>query len=75
MTRLARFQASLDRSDLVDVLRSGVIGDGILIDTPFGQKPLIYADYVASGRALTVVEDFVRDAVLPYYANSHTEAS
>lgn len=75
MTPLARFQASLDRSDLVDVLRSGVIGDGILIDTPFGQKPLIYADYVASGRALTVVEDFVRDAVLPYYANSHTEAS
>lgn len=75
MTPLARFQASLDRNDLVDFLRSGLIGEGMMIETPFGERPLIYADYVASGRALNVVEDFVRDCVLPYYANSHTEAS
>lgn len=75
MTPLARFQASLDRNDLVDFLRSGLIGEGMMIETPFGEKPLVYADYVASGRALSVVEDFVRDCVLPYYANSHTEAS
>ncbi|MDT8873078.1 aminotransferase class V-fold PLP-dependent enzyme [Komagataeibacter rhaeticus] len=42
---------------------------------PFGIKPLVYADYVASGRALKQVEDFVLARVLPYYANSHTEAS
>lgn len=40
-----------------------------------GVVPLIYADYVASGRALVQIEEFIHDSVLPYYANSHTEAS
>ncbi|MQY43924.1 aminotransferase class V-fold PLP-dependent enzyme [Epibacterium sp. SM1969] len=74
-TALTRFQATLDRPDLLQALRAGVIGDGVMIETPFGEKPLVYADYVASGRALTQIEDFIRNDVLPYYANSHTEAS
>ncbi|PWJ86502.1 selenocysteine lyase/cysteine desulfurase [Pseudaminobacter salicylatoxidans] len=45
------------------------------IDGPFGPRPLVYADYVASGRALTFVEDAVRDLVLPFYGNTHTETS
>ena len=36
---------------------------------------MTYADYTASGRALTFVEDYIRDAVLPLYANTHTESS
>ncbi|WP_370654181.1 aminotransferase class V-fold PLP-dependent enzyme [Pseudotabrizicola sp.] len=61
--------------DPTSALRSGLIGEGVMIDGPFGSKPLIYADYTASGRALRQVEAFVMDHVLPYYANSHTEAS
>lgn len=53
----------------------GLIGKGLQIDTPFGQRPLVYADYVASGRALSQVESFILAQVLPFYANSHTEAS
>ncbi len=56
-------------------IRANVIGDGTLVDTAFGQKPIIYADYVASGRALAFVEDYIAKAVLPYYANTHTETS
>ena len=47
----------------------------VLIPGLHGDVPLVYADYVASGRALRQVEDFVAEQVLPFYANSHTEAS
>lgn len=72
---LAEFKATLTRDDLVEDLRAGLIGDDATIDGPFGPRPLIYADYVASGRALRQVEHFVMDRILPFYANSHTEAS
>jgi selenocysteine lyase/cysteine desulfurase len=74
-TPMQRFRAGLASPDVVRELRDGLIGEGRMIDGPFGPKPLLYADYVASGRALRQVEGFVMDEVLPYYANSHTEAS
>ncbi|MBO0847165.1 MAG: aminotransferase class V-fold PLP-dependent enzyme [Nocardioides sp.] len=43
--------------------------------TPYGRRRVTYADYTASGRALTFLEDFIRDQVLPSYANTHTESS
>lgn len=72
---LNKFRNSLTAADPVQHLRNGLIGDGIKIDGPFGEKELIYADYVASGRAIRQVEEFILEHVLPYYANSHTEAS
>lgn len=59
----------------LDGLRAGLIGRAVQVDGGFGPRRLLYADHVASGRALAQVEDFIRDRVLPYYANSHTEAS
>ncbi|MDF2995658.1 MAG: aminotransferase class [Xanthobacteraceae bacterium] len=70
-----RFRAGIGGADCVRRLREGLIGEGQPLDGPFGQKPLVYADYVASGRALRQIEDFVLENVLPFYANSHTEAS
>ncbi|GAB2505137.1 aminotransferase class V-fold PLP-dependent enzyme [Microbulbifer agarilyticus] len=60
---------------LLEKIRRSVIGEGSQITTCFGQKPLVYADYTASGRALDFIEDFIREQVLPYYANTHTETS
>ena len=70
-----RFQKSLDQPDLIENLRDGLIGEGAQVPGPNGPNPLIYADYVASGRALRHVENFITEEILPYYANSHTEAS
>ncbi|MDE4134968.1 aminotransferase class V-fold PLP-dependent enzyme [Phaeobacter sp. QD34_3] len=56
-------------------LAADLIGEGAMLPGPDGPKPLVYADYVASGRGLRQVEDFIVTEVLPYYANSHTEAS
>ncbi|KAF6030946.1 hypothetical protein EB796_010738 [Bugula neritina] len=36
---------------------------------------VLYCDYVASGRALKFIEDYIRDEVLPAYANTHTTTS
>lgn len=75
MSPLDQFRKSLTGPDVLDLVRAGLIGDNAQIEGPFGPRPLIYADYVASGRALVQVEDFIRDRLLPYYANSHTQAS
>jgi selenocysteine lyase/cysteine desulfurase len=72
---LRQFRAALSSGDVMERLRAGLIGNDAMIDGPFGRKPLVYADYVASGRALMQVEEFVLAKVLPFYANSHTEAS
>lgn len=61
--------------ELVEKIRQSLIGEGTRIPTSFGEKPLIYADYTASGRSLTFIEDAIREHVLPYYANTHTETS
>lgn len=60
---------------LIAKIRDSVIGSNTDIETPFGKRPLIYADYTASGRALSFIENAIRDRVLPYYANTHTETS
>lgn len=66
---------AVDIDRLIEMVRDSIIGKDELIDGPFGPRPIVYADYTASGRALAFIEEYIHDMVLPLYANTHTESS
>lgn len=72
---LSHFRQLITAAKTDGSLFDSVIGEGVKIPGLYGPVELTYADYVASGRALRQVEEFVQTQVLPFYANSHTESS
>ncbi len=56
--------------------RNEIIGINSKLRCPDGKnRPLIYADWVASGRSYAPIEDRIREEILPLVANTHTETS
>ncbi|CAF4229196.1 unnamed protein product [Rotaria magnacalcarata] len=66
-------QFDMSKQPLLQYIDSNVIGSNHRINTPWGSRKILYADYTASERGLTFIEHFMMNNVLPYYANTHSE--
>ncbi|XP_067663197.1 uncharacterized protein [Haliotis asinina] len=67
--------SSINCSRLLDTVRNSVIGRNKVFSGPFGLREVTYLDFIASGRALSFIEDYIRNEVLPEYGNTHTTTS
>ncbi|RKX72984.1 MAG: selenocysteine lyase, partial [Spirochaetes bacterium] len=55
--------------------RKNIVGINAVIETPYGNKPLIYADWIASGRLYGPIEKHISDVIGPMVGNTHSESS
>ncbi|MCK4978910.1 MAG: aminotransferase class V-fold PLP-dependent enzyme, partial [Candidatus Delongbacteria bacterium] len=55
----------------LDYIRKEIIGNYSIIETPYGERNLFYADYTASGRNLKFIEEKLIN-IEKSYANTHT---
>ncbi|MGM0377056.1 MAG: aminotransferase class V-fold PLP-dependent enzyme [Bacteroidota bacterium] len=55
--------------------RNNTIGNDARIETPYGSKPLIYADWIASGRLYRPIEEQIMNVIGPVVGNTHSESS
>ncbi len=55
--------------------RQNTIGFDTYIETPYGKKPLVYADWIASGRLYEPIEKALIEKIGPMVANTHSESS
>lgn len=58
-----------------DLYRRNIVGNDLEFETPYGRKPLIYADWIASGRLYGPIEDRLANTFGPYVGNTHSESS
>jgi selenocysteine lyase/cysteine desulfurase len=61
--------------DFFSAFRQHIIGNNQVFESPFGKKEIIYADWTASGRAYRPIEECIQNNIMPFVANTHTEAT
>jgi selenocysteine lyase/cysteine desulfurase len=66
---------SKDLEAYFEKFRKNIVGWDAKIQTPYGEKPLIYADWIASGRLYRPIEEAIVNNIGPYVANTHSESS
>jgi selenocysteine lyase/cysteine desulfurase len=61
--------------DYFKKFRDNTIGNEVLFQTPYGEKKLIYADWIASGRLYLPIEECMLQNIGPFIGNTHTETN
>lgn len=55
--------------------RSNIIGIDQTFDSPYGKMPIVYADWIASGRLYNPIEQTMLNDIAAFVGNTHTETS
>jgi len=55
--------------------RNKIIGIDQEFDSPYGRKKILYADWIASGRMYSDIEELLLHKIYPFVANTHTETT
>ncbi|XP_022913298.2 uncharacterized protein [Onthophagus taurus] len=63
---------SEDVAKLIKYIDDNVIGKNNAFLGPFGRRKVVFCDYVASGRSLQFIEEYILREVLPCYGNTHS---
>lgn len=61
--------------DYFDKYRQNIVGINQTFKTPFGEKELVYADWVASGRLYKPIEEKMLNTFGPFVGNTHSGTS
>ncbi|KAG5877317.1 hypothetical protein JTB14_015868 [Gonioctena quinquepunctata] len=60
---------------LVKYIDDNIVGKSNAFFGPFGRRKVVFCDYVASGRSLQFIEEYILREVLPTYGNTHYTTS
>ena len=55
--------------------KENTVGYNQSFKTPYGEKKIIYADWIASGRLYKPIEQKLLEIFGPYVGNTHSESS
>lgn len=64
-----------DLEEYFNQFRKNIIGIDQTFTSPYGEKKIIYADWIASGRLYAPIEKKIVETFGPYVGNTHSEAS
>ena len=74
-TTTAPLSAKTTLAEYFAPYRARTIGIGRTFVTPYGEQPLVYADWTASGRLYAPIEDRLTYDIAPFVGNTHTETT
>ena len=58
-----------------EVFRKKIVGNDQTFISPYGEKRIIYSDWLASGRLYGPIEDQIKNVFGPFVGNTHTETN
>jgi selenocysteine lyase/cysteine desulfurase len=61
--------------DYFSTYRNNIIGIDKTFQSPFGEQRIVYADWTASGRNYAPIENLLKDEIMPFVGNTHTETN